>query len=133
MTLVDLQRRRHQERIFDETQAFLNQHHNTERLHHWQAKTQHAIERRQVENIKQQLLQKDNDELDKRKKNLQSLYSSEMTDWEQTVQSSREISQDDILNQIRVRAYMLKDRREKERQQFVSECYERQWANAVKN
>lgn len=61
---------------------------------------------------------------------LQSLYSSEMTDWEQTVQSSREISQDDIMNQIRDRAYMLKDRREKERQQFVSECYERQWANA---
>ena len=130
MTLVDLQRRRHQEQIYDETQAFLNQHHNTERLHHWQAKTQHAIERRQVENIKQQLLQKDNDELDKRKNILQSLYSSEMTDWEQTVQSSREISQNDILNQIRVRAYMLKDRREKERQQFVSECYDRQWADA---
>lgn len=130
MTLVDLQRRRKQERIYDETQAFLSQHHNTERLHDWENKTQQAIERRQVENIKQQLLQKDNDELDERKKNLQSLYSSEMTDWEQTIQSSREISQEDRINQIRDRAYMLKDQREKERQQFVSECYERQWANA---
>ena len=130
MTLVDLQRRRHHERIFDETQAFLSQHHNTERLHDWEAKTQQAIERRQVENIKEQLLQKDKDELDKRKKNLQSLYSSEMTDWEQTIQSSREISQEDRMNQIRDRAYMLKDQREKERQQFVSECYERQWADA---
>jgi len=130
MTLVDLQRRRKQERIYDETQAFLSQHHNTERLHNWQAKTQQAIERRQVENIKQQLLQKDNDELDERKKNLQSLYSSEMTDWEQTIQSSREISQEDRINQIRDRAYMLKDQREKERQQFVSECYERQWKDA---
>ena len=130
MTLVDLQRRRKQERIYDETQAFLSQHHNTERLHDWEAKTQQAIERIQVENIKQQLLQKDNDELDERKKNLQSLYSSEMTDWEQTIQSSREISQEDRMNQIRDRAYMLKDQREKERQQFVSECYERQWKDA---
>ena len=132
MTLVDshLQRRRHQERIFDETQAFLSQHHNTERLHDWEAKTQQSIERRQVENIKQQLLQKDNAELDERKKNLQSLYSSEMTDLEQTVQSSREISQEDRMNQIRDRAYMLKDQREKERHKFVSECYERQWADA---
>ena len=75
-------------------------------------------------------MQKDNYELDERKKNLQSLYSSEMTDWEQTVQSSREISQEDRMNQIKDRAYMLKDQREKERQQFVSKCYERQWANA---
>ncbi len=37
------------------------------------------------------------------------------------------VTQEERMEQIRARAYELKERREKERQAFVKECYERQW------
>lgn len=130
MSLASLQRRRDQERILDQTKSFLQDQHNTERILSWENRTQKAIERREVDDITQQLLQQDEEALSDRKHDLQSLYNGEKQNWKQTLQTSLEVTQEERMEQIRRRAYELKNKREKERQAFVAECYERQWKNA---
>ena len=74
-----------------------------------------------------QLLQEQEDELNERKQELQSLYNNDMSQWKQTLHSSLEVSPADRMEQIRKRAFELKAKREEERQVFVKECYEQQW------
>ncbi|KAL7543917.1 hypothetical protein ACHAXR_013296 [Thalassiosira sp. AJA248-18] len=124
------QRRRDQERVFHETQSFLDQHHNTQRLQDWEHRTQKHIEKREVNAITQKLLQQDEEELNQRKNELQSLYNDEMSQWKTTLKSSLEVTPEQRMEQIRTRAYELKAKREAERQEFVEECYERQWRDA---
>ncbi len=124
------QRRRDQERILHETESFLHQHNNTERLLDWENRTQQQIQQREESNLAQQFQKQDEDELNKRQNELQSLYNREMSEWKDTLQRSLEVSQEEKIEQIRKRAYELKARRESERQKFVKECYERRWREA---
>ena len=62
----------------------------------------------------------------RRQAEMRSLYEEEMTHWNETRQKSM-ITQEERMEQIRARACELKARREKERQEFAKECYERQW------
>lgn len=119
------QRRRDQERVLHETESFLSSYHNTTRLHDWENRTQKQIEEREVEAIAQRLKEEDEDELWRRKQDLQSLYRTEMEGWKETLQSTLEETQEERMEKIRARAYELKEKREAERQAFVKECYER--------
>jgi hypothetical protein len=127
MSASDLQRRRDQERALHETQSFLSKHQNTQRLHDWEQRTQQQIDQREVNTIAQKLLQREEEKLQQRQQELQSLYKNEMSCWNETRQRSMTVTQEERMEQIRARAYELKERREKERQAFVKECYERQW------
>ena len=124
------QRRLDQERVFNETRAFLSDQEKIERRHDWENRTQKQIELQEANARKQKLLQQEQEEVNKRKQELQSLYNDEMQQWKQTLQSSLEVSQEEKMESIRRRAYQLKDKRERERQAFVAECYERQWVDA---
>ena len=124
------QRRLDQERVFNETRAFLSDQEEIERRHDWENRMQKQKLFQETNAQKQKLLQQEQEEVNKRKQELQLLYNGEMQQWKQTLQSSLEVSQEEKMEQIRRRAYQLKDKREKERQRYVAECYERQWVDA---
>ena len=124
------QRRLDQERVFNETRAFLSDQEEIERRHDWENRMQKQIKFQEANAQKQKLLQQEQEDVTKRKQELQLLYNGEMQQWKQTLQSSLEVSQEEKMEQIRRRAYQLKDKREKERQRYVAECYERQWVDA---
>ncbi len=119
---TNLQRRRQLE-----TQAFLRNHNNIQRLHDWEQRTQQQIDKREVNSIAQNLLQQEEEALQNRKKELRSLYNNDMLRLNETREKSLTTTQEQKMDQMRARAYELKARREKERQAFVNECYERQW------
>ena len=124
------QRRRDQERLLHETKSYLHQQHKTERLLDWENRTNAQIQQRQICNLTQQLLKEDNDELKKRQENLQKLYGAEMDQWKSELKEKLEVTQEQRMEQIRERAYALKSKREAERQQFVKDCYQRQWRDS---
>jgi len=124
------QRRRDQERVLQETHSFLRQQHDTERLLDWENRTYAQIQQREVSNLTQQLLRQDENELKKRQDELQALYGGEMDQWKENLKNKLEVTPEQRMEQIRERAYALKEKREAERQEFVKECYERQWRDS---
>ena len=116
-----LQRRRDQERVLHATQSFLDDHHNTIVVHDWERRTEQQIEQREVDAIARELLRREEEELGRRKDDLKSLLSGEMSQWKQTLRSSLEVTKEERTERIRKRAYELKEAREAERQQFVKE------------
>lgn len=124
------QQRRHQERLLHENQSYLRQQHNTERLLDWENRTNARIQQREVSNLTQHLLREDEEELQRRQDELKQLYGGEMEEWKGLVKDKLEITQEQRMAQIRERAYALKSQREAERQEFVKECYQRQWRDA---
>ena len=109
------QRRRDQERIFQENQSFIDEHDNTQRRHEWEHRSSLQTEQREVETITERLLQQEEEELLRRKQELQTIYNDEMSQWKETLRSSLEVSQEQRMEQIRSRAYELKCSREAER------------------
>ena len=124
------QRRRDQERVLQETQSFLRQQHDTERLLDWENRTYAQIQQREVDNLTHELLRQDEDELKKRQDELQALYGGEMDQWKERLKSKLEVTPEQRMEHIRERAYALKAKREAERQEFVKECYQRQWRDS---
>lgn len=124
------QRRRDQERVLQETHSFLRQQHDTERLLDWENRTYAQIQQREVENLTHELLRQDEDELKKRQDELQALYGGEMDQWKERLKSKLEVTPEQRMEHIRERAYALKAKREAERQEFVKECYQRQWRDS---
>jgi hypothetical protein len=123
------QRQRDQERVLRETHSFLAQQNNTQHRHDWEERTQQLIEQREVNAITQKLLRQEQDELEKRKREVQSVREGEMNGWKKTLQTSLEVTQEERMEKIRERAYELKAQREADRQAFVGESYERQWVD----
>lgn len=124
------QRRRDQERLLHERQSYLRQQYNTERILDWENRTNAQIQQREVSNLTQQYLKEDGEELRRRQQELQQLYGGEMDRWKSELKEKLEVTQEQKMEQIRERAYALKAKREAERQEFVKECYERQWRDA---
>jgi hypothetical protein len=123
------QRHRDQERELSKTQSFLAQQKDTQHKHDFELRTQRIIEQREVVDITRKLLLKSEEELEKRKQEMAELHEGEMSDWKKTIESSKVVSQEQQMEIIRDRAYKLKAQRENERQAFVSECLEKQWAD----
>jgi hypothetical protein len=127
MTASNLQRRREHERALQETQSFLSNHNNIQRLQDWEQRTQQRIDQHKVDSIAQHLLQQEEEALQNRKQELHSLYNNDMLHWNETREEVLTASKQQKMEQLRARAYELKARREMERQTFANECYERQW------
>ncbi|KAL9181579.1 hypothetical protein ACHAXT_010384 [Thalassiosira profunda] len=123
-------RREAEERRLTETNAFIDQHEHTTRRQSWENRTQKAIEQREVDEITRKLLREDEQDLERRRQELQSLYSEELEGWKKKLRDTLEVTPQERMEQIRTRAYALKEKREAEREQFVKECYERQWRDA---
>ncbi|KAL7515314.1 hypothetical protein ACHAXN_012779 [Cyclotella atomus] len=122
--------RRDQERLIHEKQSYLHQQHDTKRLLDWENRTNAQIQQREINNLTQKLLKEDEDELKKRQQELKTLYGVEMDRWKTEVRDKLEVTTEQRMEQIRERAYALKAKREAERQEFVKECYQRQWRDA---
>jgi hypothetical protein len=123
------QRHRDQERELSKTQSFLAQQKDTQHKHDFELRTQRLIEQREVVDITRKLLLKGEEELERRKQEMAELHEGEMNDWKKTVESSKVVSQEQKMEMIRDRAFELKAQRENERQAFVGDCLEKQWAD----
>jgi len=123
------QRHRDQERDLSKTQSFLAQQKDTQHKHDFELRTQRLIEQREVVDITRKLLLKGEEELERRKQEMAELHEGEMNDWKKTMESSKVVSQEQKMEMIRDRAFELKAQRENERQAFVGECLEKQWAD----
>ncbi|KAL7484076.1 hypothetical protein ACHAW6_009718 [Cyclotella cf. meneghiniana] len=124
------QRRRDQEYLLQEQESFLRQHHNTERLLDWENRTNLQIQQREVSDLTQKLLREDDDQLHRRQQDVQTLYKAEMDEWKDLLKDKLTVTPEQQMEQIRERVFALKAKREAERQEFVKECYRRQWKDA---
>eukprot|EP00804_Cyclotella_cryptica_P023472 CCRYP_012132-RA/>CCRYP_012132-RA protein AED:0.30 eAED:0.30 QI:0/-1/0/1/-1/1/1/0/464 len=124
------QRRRDQERLLQEKESFLRQHHDTERLLDWENRTNLQIQQREVSDLTEKLLREDEEQLHRRQQDIQSLYTGEMHEWTSSLKEKLEVTPEQRMEQLRERAYALKAKREAERQEFVKECYRRQWRDS---
>jgi len=75
-------------------------------------------------------IKRDEEDLERRRKALRMLYESEMNVWKQKIREKQHVSMEERMEQIRVRAYKLRDEREAARVKFVEQCYHRQWQDS---
>lgn len=87
------------------------------------------IERKQKQNMYEDLKGEMDMILHERKQELADLYNFEMEDWKRMVLGKVE-TQEDRKQRIKERAYALKEARETKRQEFVQSCYNKQWRDA---
>jgi hypothetical protein len=64
-----------------------------------------------------------------RRRRLAEMLNSEMAQWEEEALSRVE-TQEDRKARIMERAYKLRDQRDKAREEYIQECYNRQWRDA---
>ncbi|KAL7520170.1 hypothetical protein ACHAWX_004914 [Stephanocyclus meneghinianus] len=124
------QRRRDQEYLLQEQESFLRQHHNTERILDWENRTNLQIQQREVSDLTQKLLREDDDQLHQRQQDVQTLYKDEMNEWKDLLKDKLTVTSEQKMEQIRERVFALKAKREAERQEYVKECYRKQWKDA---
>ncbi len=124
---TSLARRRAQEKIFKERENFLKDECKATYVAKWEAHTSISIEKRDVQNRVHRLAELGLGLLKQRQLNIKDLYMKDVSEWTINVNKLKNISTDDRINQMREKALRLKKKREKENQDFVTQCYERRW------
>ncbi len=123
-----LARRRAQEKIVREREDFLKDECNATYVAQWEKRTIEKQDKQDLLNRADRLAELDVKSLKKRQTNIRKLYEEDELKWSIKVQELQHVSTDDErMSQIREKALRLKEKRERERLDFVNECYERQW------
>ena len=127
VTAASLARRRAQEKIVRERQDFLVDECKATYVAQWEERTSVRIEKQDLLNRADRFAELDKQSLTQRQAHIKELYEKDESKWELNLKQLQYVSTDDRMNQIRDKAIRLKEKREKERQDFVNECYARQW------
>lgn len=122
-----LAKRRAQEQLFQERQRFIKDEMNATAIAVWEHKTADRILKQDLASRVARMQQIDSENIEKRRQKMQELYEHERVTWQQEIEKRSEIPFEQKVKDIRERAYRLKDKREKENEAFVKECYDRQW------
>jgi len=122
-----LAKRRAQEKIVREREDFLKDECNATYVAQWETRTSIRIDKQDLLNRADRLVQLDEESLKQRQANIRTLYENDKLRWSIKLEELQHVSTDERMNQIREKALRLKDKRERERLEFVNECYERQW------
>ena len=93
----------------------------------WEQRTNKNIIRTQCYRDATLLGMKYEHELKLRRELMKDLYESELNKWKNLMKIAQAVSRDKQLEQIKERAYRLKEKRETERREFVKECNKRRW------
>lgn len=127
LAAASLTRRRAQEKIVKERQDFIKDECNATYVAQWEKKTSLRIEKQDQKNRADRLAEIDKKSLKQRQANICELYAKDEAEWKHKLETSQNISTEDRMLEIREKADRLKVKREKERQDFENQCYERQW------
>jgi hypothetical protein len=122
-----LAKRRAQEKLLQERQRFIKDEIHATAVAVWEHKTADRILKQDLATRVARMQQTDSEDIEKRRKKMRDLYEHERITWQQEIEKRNEIPFEQKMNDIRERAHRLKDRREKENEAFVRECYDRQW------
>jgi len=122
-----LAKRRAQEKLLQERQRFIKDEKNATAIAVWEHKTADRILNQDLVSRVARMQQIDSEDIEKRRKKINELYEYERRTWQEEIDKINEIPFEQKVKDIRERAYRLKDRREKENEAFVKECYDRQW------
>lgn len=98
-----------------------------QRLAEWEQRTDENIKKKQYCRDATLLGMKYEHELKLRREQIKDLHESELHQWKNLMKIVQSVSRDKQLEQIKERAYRLKEKRETERREFVRECNERRW------
>lgn len=98
-----------------------------QRLAEWEQRTDESMKKSQCFRDATLLGMKYEHELKLRRQQINDLHESELQQWKNLVKTVQAVSRDKQLEQIKERAYRLKEKRETERREFVKECNERRW------
>lgn len=124
---ASLARRRANEKIVNERKAFLKEECNSTSVAKWEERTMNRIAKQDVQNRVKSLTQIEENTLKQRQQNLYSLYNDDMGKWKVQFCELQNMSASERLEKLRKQALKLREKREKQRQNFVNECYDRQW------
>lgn len=127
LAAASLARRRAQEKIVKEREDFIKDECNATYVAQWEKKTSLRIEKQDQKNRADRLAEIDEKSLKQRQTNICELYAKDEAKWRHELEKSQNISTEDRMLEIREKAHRLKLKREKERQDFVNQCYGRQW------
>ena len=127
LAATSLARRRAQEKIVKERRDFLKDESNATYVAQWEAQTAIRIEKQDLLYRANKFAENAACSLKKRQTKIRELYEKEELDWRVKIEILQHASKDNRIKEIREKANSLKEKREKERQDFVNLCYERQW------
>jgi hypothetical protein len=120
-------RRRAKQNEIDNQKDYVRHVHRADLLSNWETCTDGEIARNKTTALCRSRIQEDDENLQRRQSALRHLYQSETEDWTERVRKKQHVSMEDKMDEIRTKAYKLRDEREAVRQNFVKDCYQRQW------
>ena len=129
MSLVaaSLSRRRAQEKNVKDRQDFLKDESNATYVAKWEERTYVRIEHQDQRQRANQLAEVGKISLRRRQSNICELLSSEEQEWREKLEKSQNVSTTERMNHIHQKTKALKEKREKQRDDFVALMYEKQW------
>ena len=122
-----LARRRAEEALQAERLAYVDYNAKASQVVAFEHRTNKRIEASNVSRRAESFRQKDTQKLKDRQKAMAELYAADMKEWKHQVQEKNTVTTEQQMHEIREKALRLRDAREKDRRQYIEECYERQW------
>ena len=124
---ASLARKRAQERIVREREIFLKEEFNATCVAKWEQRTSMRIERQDLINRAKRMTEQDSQYLQLRQSKIKQLYETELSRWKKEIEERNYVSIEDRIDAIREKANRLREKREKEKKEFVNDCYNRRW------
>jgi hypothetical protein len=113
-----------------EAEDFLKGEKQTSCVVQWEQRTCLKIENRDILDRASRVTEKNEENLQQRRGKLKNLYNKERLEWKAAIKLASNVSQEERMLEIKKRAGRLLEKRAKEKQQFVNECYNRRWRDA---
>mmetsp|Transcript_39775 Transcript_39775/g.47796 ORF Transcript_39775/g.47796 Transcript_39775/m.47796 type:complete len:477 (-) Transcript_39775:389-1819(-) len=127
MVSGSLARRRAQEDGLRAREEYLKDNFKVEFNAQWETKTTEKIKKREIIERVRESEETKQKRTEERKNAVSTMLHNEMEDWKGKLAFSRIVTPEERMIQIREKAVRLKEAREENRQNFVNECYDKQW------
>lgn len=125
-TSASLARKRAEERLLQERKQFLKSEADATFVAEWESSTDKKIEQNKITKIANDLAQQDSSQLLRRQKNIKELYEKEQLMWKDKIDELKLVSNDDRMRVMQARATELKNKSEKEMEDFCIRMLEKQ-------
>ena len=130
VSVLSMEKKRAKEYSTFEAEDFLKGEMQNSCVLQWEQRTCLKIENRDILDRASRVHKKNKRNLQERQKKLHILYKKERLEWEVAIKLASNVSQEERMLEIKKRAGMLLEKRAKEKQKFVNECYNRRWRDA---
>lgn len=125
-TPASLARKRAEEQLFHERKQFLKSEANATFVAEWENVTEKKIVKNKITKISKDLEAREHLNLVRRQNNMKELYEKEQLIWKEKIDELNEVTPEDRMQAIKARASELKNKREKEKDDFCMKMLEKQ-------